>query len=169
MTETLDRGETRLDAARLSSAQARLWLEVSLDPADPAYHVPIALSLKGELDRRALQRSLDAIVERHEILRTTFMKQDGEPLQVIHPSMPVVIRGGGRVTAAALSVEIRSEIHQPFDLARGSLVRAILFDLDDREAVLVVTMHHLVTDGWSLGVLVREFSFYYRAFVTGTV
>jgi amino acid adenylation domain-containing protein len=168
MTDTVDRPDTGLDAARLSSAQARLWLQVSLDPADPAYHVPIALSLNGALDRRALQRSLDAIIDRHEILRTTFTRQDGEPLQVIHPQMPVAIREAGRVATDALAAEIRREILRPFDLARGSLVRAAIYDVEAQEAVLVVTMHHLVTDGWSLGILVRELSFYYRAFATGT-
>src|SRR4249919_2733420 len=113
-----------LDAARLSHAQMRLW--VSFDPADPAYHVPAALRLRGDLDRRALQQCLDTIIDRHEILRTTFIVENGEPLQAIHPSMPVPIRAAGHIAAGALTEEIRREIHRPFDLARGSLIRAAI-------------------------------------------
>jgi hypothetical protein len=159
--------EVKLDAAPLSLAQQRLWLEVSLDPADPAYHVPVALSLRGDLDGRALQQSLDFIVDRHEILRTTFTTQNGETLQVISPRMPVVLRIAGRISVSDFDDEVRREIHRPFDLERGSLVRAVVYDLDDRKTVLLLTMHHLVTDGWSMGVLVNEFSTCYRAFATG--
>jgi amino acid adenylation domain-containing protein/non-ribosomal peptide synthase protein (TIGR01720 family) len=164
-----DWSEVKLDAAPLSLAQQRLWLEVSRDPADPAYHVPVALCLRGDLDRRALQQSLEFIVDRHEILRTTFTTRNGETLQVIHPDMPVVIRAAGRIPADDFDAEVRREIHRPFDLERGSLVRVVIYDLDDRKAVLLLVMHHLVTDGWSMGVLVHEFSACYRAFVTGGV
>ncbi|MGJ5178589.1 non-ribosomal peptide synthase/polyketide synthase [Bradyrhizobium oligotrophicum] len=167
MSSVADSFDMTVDVAPLSSAQARLWQQVSLDPANPAYHVPAALRLRGVLDRRALQQSLDALIDRHEMLRTTFDLAQGETVQVIHPHLPVAIRAAGRIAEAELDEAIRSEIHRPFDLARGPLIRAVIFDLDDRSAVLLVTMHHLVTDGWSIGIFISEFSAFYSAFATG--
>ena len=104
---------------------------------------------------------------RHEMLRTTFDVVQGKTLQIIHADLPVAIRAGGSIVESRLDEAIRSEIHRPFDLARGPLIRAVIYDLEDRSAVLIVTMHHLVTDGWSLGVFVNEISACYRAFATG--
>ncbi|MGJ4952834.1 non-ribosomal peptide synthase/polyketide synthase [Bradyrhizobium sp. HKCCYLS20291] len=167
MSSVADNFDMTVEVAPLSSAQARLWQQVSLDPANPAYHVPAALRLRGVLDRRALQLSLDALIGRHEMLRTTFDVAQGETLQIIHPHLPVAIRAGGAIAEGELQEAIRLEIHRPFDLACGPLIRAVIFDLNDRSAVLLVTMHHLVTDGWSMGIFVSEFSTCYRAFATG--
>jgi amino acid adenylation domain-containing protein/non-ribosomal peptide synthase protein (TIGR01720 family) len=158
----------KLDAAPLSYAQQRLWLQVSLNPDDPAYHAYVALRACGDLDRHALQQSLDTIIDRHEVLRTTFRKaQNGETLQIINPQMPVSFRAAGRISADELEGEMRRELCRPFDLARGSLLRAIIYDLDDRNAMVLLTVHHLVMDGWSMGVFLRELIACYRAFVSG--
>ena len=158
----------KLDAAPLSYAQQRLWLQVSLNPDDPAFHAYVALRASGQLDRHALQQSLDEIIDRHEVLRTTFRALNGETLQVINPQMPVSIRAAGRISADQLDEEMRRELRRPFDLARGGLLRAVIYDLDDRQAMLLVTVHHLVMDGWSMGVFLRELFACYRALVSGT-
>jgi amino acid adenylation domain-containing protein/non-ribosomal peptide synthase protein (TIGR01720 family) len=157
----------KLDAAPLSYAQQRLWLQVSLNPDDPAFHAYVALRARGHLDRHALQRSLDAIIDRHEVLRTTFRVLNGETLQVINPQMQVSIRAAGRIAADQLDEEMRRELRRPFDLARGSLLRGVIYDLDDRQAMLLLTVHHLVMDGWSMGVFLRELFTGYGALVSG--
>jgi amino acid adenylation domain-containing protein/non-ribosomal peptide synthase protein (TIGR01720 family) len=158
----------KLDAAPLSYAQQRLWLQVSLNPDDPAFHAYVALRACGHLDRDALQRSLDAVIDRHEVLRTTFRVLNGETLQVINPQMPVGIRAAGRIAADLLDEEMRRELRRPFDLAQGSLLRGVIYDLDDRQAILLLTVHHLVMDGWSMGVFLRELFACYGALVSGT-
>jgi amino acid adenylation domain-containing protein len=157
----------------LSFAQRRLWFLHQLDPAGAAYHVPGALRLSGRLDAAALARSLAALVRRHEALRTTFELAGEEPVQRIAPggglelgevdlrALPAAVRAG---EAARLEVE---EGRRPFDLARGPLLRALLLRLEAAESSLLVTLHHIVADGWSLGVLLRELAVFYRAFAAG--
>ena len=157
----------------LSFAQQRLWLVDRLSPGTAAYSMPAGVRLRGRLDAPALARSLEAIIERHEALRTTFFEEGGEPVQVIHPAMllrlPVVdlesLEPGRRETAAFALC--RAEARRPFSLEQGPLVRARLFRLAHQDHLLLLAMHHIVSDGWSLGVLVDEIARLYPARVAG--
>ncbi|HET7234234.1 MAG TPA: amino acid adenylation domain-containing protein, partial [Longimicrobium sp.] len=155
----------------LSFAQQRLWfLELMGDLGD-TYHIPARLRLGGELDRQALRRALDAIVARHEALRTTFVEVEGQPVQRIAP--PGGFRlvehdlGGHSGAAAELRRLATEEARAPIDLARGPLIRGRLIRLAEDDHVLLVTMHHIVSDGWSMGVFTRELSALYGAFRGG--
>ncbi|MET0399319.1 MAG: non-ribosomal peptide synthase/polyketide synthase [Longimicrobiaceae bacterium] len=157
--------------APLSFAQQRLWLVDRLESGSPAYNMPYALRLRGPLDRAALRAGLDALVARHESLRTTFAEHEDGPVQVVHPPAPVVLaeldlrrlQDAGREAARL----VREESLRPFDLARGPLLRSTLLRLGDIDHVLLFTLHHVVSDGWSRGVLVREVSALYGAFGRG--
>ncbi|GAB3350938.1 amino acid adenylation domain-containing protein [Lysobacter tyrosinilyticus] len=159
----------------LSWAQQRLWFLDQLDhAAGAAYHMPAALRLSGQLDKAALKKTLDRIVARHENLRTTFANQDGAPVQVIAPAhsgfaLDEEDLGALESSAqeAALAERALTEARAPFDLDRGPLIRGRLLRLSEREHVLLMTQHHIISDGWSLGVLVREMTMLYAAFVEG--
>src|SRR5262249_40623714 len=147
--------------AALSFAQQRLWFLNQLATDNAFYNVNTAIRLTTGLDRAALQRSLNEIVRRHAALRTTFPTVDRRPVQAVADSLalalPVVdLRGlpaGAReAEAARLATE---EAQRPFDLAGGPLVRASLLQLDDADYVFLLTMHHIVSDGWSMGVFFR--------------
>ncbi|HEX8697018.1 MAG TPA: amino acid adenylation domain-containing protein, partial [Longimicrobium sp.] len=163
-------GEERL---ALSFAQQRLWFLDRLDGAGAAYHLPFGLRLRGELDRAALERALDRIVDRHEALRTTFPEQGGVPVQRIAPAgeAPLLLAahdlGGHPGAGAELDRLIAEEARAPFDLAGGPVVRGRLVRLAADDHVLLVTMHHIASDGWSLGVFVRELGALYAAFRRG--
>ncbi|HLM54816.1 MAG TPA: amino acid adenylation domain-containing protein [Pyrinomonadaceae bacterium] len=158
----------------LSFAQQRLWFLQQLEPESPAYNLPSVLRLTDALDTDALGRSLGELVRRHETLRTTFDIVGGQPRQLIADARPVRLPivdltrlpPGEREAAAQRLVE--EEIRRPFDLARGPLLRASLLRLGEREHTLLLVMHHIVSDGWSMGVLVRELSTLYAAFKQGT-
>ncbi len=161
--------------APLSSSQRRLWLIDQIEPGSPAYNIPLAVRLSGQLSVRALRASLSAIVERHEVLRTTFAApEEGEPEQRIAPPAPVALplldlSALPEDAARALAEErARKEARQPFDLARGPLMRATLLRQGPEEHVLLLTQHHIVSDGWSMGVFVRELAAFYRAEASGT-
>ncbi|MET0398145.1 MAG: condensation domain-containing protein, partial [Longimicrobiaceae bacterium] len=157
----------------LSFAQQRLWVVDRLEPGSAAYNMPFALRLRGTLDTGALRASLDALVARHETLRTTFAEQGGVPVQVIHPAAPVALVALDlrSLPAGALGREVErlasEEALRPFDLAHGPLLRSTLLRLGDEEHVLLFTLHHVVSDGWSMQVLVREVSALYGAFTRG--
>ncbi len=153
----------------LSFAQQRLWVVDRLDPGGAAYNMAGALRLRGRLDAAALRASLDALVERHEALRTTFPERDGAPVQVVHPPAPVQLPvvdlralppGAGEREAKRLA---GVEALRPFDLARGPLLRSALLRLDGDDHVLLFTLHHVISDGWSMDVLVSEVSAVYAA------
>ncbi|HET7233764.1 MAG TPA: amino acid adenylation domain-containing protein [Longimicrobium sp.] len=157
----------------LSFAQQRLWFIQQLDPASTAYNMLGVTRLDGVLDVDALQRALDAVVERHEALRTVFVQQGGEPVQQVVAGMRVAleledVRG---VDSADLDAEVerraRAARARPFDLAAGPLLRASLLRLAPESHVLVLVMHHVISDGWSRGVLVGELSAAYTAIVRG--
>ncbi|MFS8068849.1 MAG: condensation domain-containing protein, partial [Byssovorax sp.] len=157
----------------LSFAQERLWFLNQFEPEDTSYIVPLALRLEGTLDPAALQRALAALVARHEVLRTTFTTLDGRPAQVIRAALDLplpltVLDEGTRADQeAALASELAQGARRPFDLAVGPLVRARLFRLGEREHVIALTMHHIVSDAWSRGVMNREIGAFYRAFAEG--
>ena len=159
----------------LSFAQQRLWFIDQLDPGNPVYNFPVAVRLKGALDLNALEQSLNEIVRRHEALRTTFSMVDGHPTQVIAPTLAIALP---MVDLSELS-EVRreaevqtltvAEARRPFDLARGPLLRASVLELADDEHIGLLTMHHIVTDGWSTGILIRELATLYQAFCSNTL
>ena len=157
----------------LSYAQQRLWFLDRLEGTSTEYNVPEALRLRGQLDRVALERTVNTIVERHESLRTRFVEVDGEPLQVIEPTLGIEVpledlsgieeqQQRERVLAA-----MRREGEAAFDLARGPVLRIKLLKLGERDHVLLRTMHHIVSDGWSRGVFNREFKTLYEAYREG--
>lgn len=160
-------------APPLSFAQQRLWFLNQLDPHSPFYNIPAAVRLSGALDADALGRTLNEIVRRHEALRTTFRSVGGLPVQVIAPELelplPVVTlretsdEGQEREVFELASAEAR----RPFDLTHAPLLRPTLLRLDADEHVLLLTIHHIVSDGWSLGVLIRELVVLYGAFSAG--
>ena len=146
-----------------SFAQRRLWLVDRLEPGSAAYNVPFALRLRGALDVGALRASLEALVARHETLRTTFAEEGGEPVQVINAAAPVALEVVEVEDEAAAERIAREEALRPFDLEAGPLLRATLLRLGAEEHVLCFTLHHIVSDGWSMQVLVREVSALYGA------
>jgi amino acid adenylation domain-containing protein len=163
----------RTGALPLSFAQERLWFIDRLEPGSAVYNMPRALRLGGALDERALERALGEIVRRHESLRTTFAEVDGSPVQVVAPfvgfAVPVEdLSGLGEADReAAVGRRAGEEALQPFDLAAGPLFRAALLRLGDEDRVLLLTMHHIVSDGWSMGVFFRELSALYTAYREG--
>ena len=157
----------------LSFAQERLWFLAQLVPDDPFYNMPGALRLRGNLDTRALAGSMNAIVARHEALRTAFVSLEGRAVQVIAPSLtldlPVVdlsdmAADGREVRARELAME---EAQRPFDLSQKPLLRMHLVRMADDDHVLIYNMHHIVSDGWSVGIFVEELAALYPAFVAG--
>jgi amino acid adenylation domain-containing protein len=164
----------RTGALQLSFAQERLWFLDQLRPGDISYNLPFALRLRGALDVGALERSLGEIVRRHDALRTVFREQGGTPRQVVAPF------GGFRLTRKDLSplpahareAEVQRELvaeatARPFDLSTGPLFRVSLLRLGAQEHVLILSQHHIVSDGWSMGVLYRELSALYEAYREG--
>ena len=153
----------RLTPAPLSFAQERLWFLDRLEPGSTLYNVPAALELRGALDAEALERSLAEVVRRHEALRTRFPLVRGEAVQAVAPPpahlpLPRVRAAGadrGARRADALR-RVEAEAWRPFDLAEGPLFRTLLVRVDGDEHLLLVAMHHTVSDGWSMGVLFRE-------------
>ena len=154
----------------LSFAQARLWFFAEFEPNSSLYNIPIALRLVGTLDRAALAQSLAAISDRHEVLRTNFISVDGQPTQTIHShtnwTLAIVDR---QQLNASESIEqwIVNQANQPFDLASTPLIRATLVVQSDTEHLLLVSMHHIISDGWSIGILVDELTALYNAAVGG--
>ncbi|MBZ4423328.1 non-ribosomal peptide synthetase, partial [Myxococcus sp. RHSTA-1-4] len=158
----------------LSFAQQRLWFIAQLEPGSASYSMPTFVRLEGALDADALRRALDELASRHEALRTTFTQQEDQPVQRISPTgtlpLETVDLSGLAPQAARAELErrLRDELLRPFNLTTGPLVRAQLLKLGAAEHVLALNMHHIVSDGWSMGVLVREVAALYEAFSQGT-
>lgn len=161
------------DIAPLSYNQQGLWVLSQLMPGTSLYHVPRAVRLTGSLNVEALKQTLDFIVARHESLRTSFATVDGVPMQVIAKTlsvdMPVLdlshLQEIDRVVKAQRVVD--EEARRPFDLFQGPLIRGLLLRLREQEHILLVTTHHIVTDGWSMGIFHRELMELYEAFSAG--
>ena len=160
---------SRLEPMPLSFTQQRLWFLAQMEGVSATYHIPIAHAAAGELDREALKRSLDAIWARHEGLRSVFVVKEGEPrveLLPVERGVPLLehdLRGAvdAEERLQRLMVE---EANAGFDLAQGPLIRARLVRVEEQEHVLLITQHHIVSDGWSIGVLMRELAALYGAF-----
>ncbi|MFP2932958.1 non-ribosomal peptide synthetase, partial [Pyxidicoccus sp. 3LG] len=144
-----------------------------LHPGQSLYNLPLALRLSGALDPSALQRAFDELVRRHESLRTTFQAEGGEPRQVIHPATPrqLPVMDLGALPPEQHQAEVMrlatEDALRPFDMASGPLLRVLLLKLEPTEHVLLLNMHHVISDGWSMGVLVREVSTLYETFRQG--
>ncbi|HKV95700.1 MAG TPA: amino acid adenylation domain-containing protein [Candidatus Angelobacter sp.] len=157
----------------LSFAQQRLWFLAQMKDASQAYHVPMGLYLKGELDVGALRRALDRIVARHEALRTTFVSIDGEPWQHIASAADSRFHlldhdlRQHRTAKAELDCLLAEEAAASFDLQAGPLIRGRLIRQSEQEYTLLITMHHIVSDGWSMGVFLNEVSQLYSSFKSG--
>ena len=161
-----------------SFAQQRLWLLAQIDPGRATYHVGAALLIEGALEVEALRKAFGALVERHEALRTTLRSEDGRAVQVIAPTAPAqcwplpvtdvpispdtIDDGLGHARDLA-----RVELVRPFDLERGPLFRTMLLRLGAAQHILVIVMHHVVADGWSVGILVHELGVFYQAALAG--
>src|SRR5215470_7559537 len=159
------------DIFPLSYAQQRLWFLDQLEPGNPAYNIRTAFKLQGPLNIPALEQSLNELICRHESLRTTFSLVDEEPVQVIAPaaafSLPIIdlSRFSKTQRDAEATYLINSEARQSFDLSQGPLLRSRLVRLNQREHLLLLTMHHSISDGWSMGIIFRELTILYRGFV----
>jgi amino acid adenylation domain-containing protein len=157
----------------LSFAQQRLWIFDQLELDRSVYNIPAAYRLRGHLDVKALEQSLNEITRRHEILRTTFTDVDGEPIQIIMPAMTLSLpvldfrahaMADGERNFQRLATR---EAQQPFDLAAGPLWRTHLVRLGDEEYILLVVMHHIISDGWSMALFIQEIASLYEAFSAG--
>ncbi|HYO14676.1 MAG TPA: amino acid adenylation domain-containing protein [Thermoanaerobaculia bacterium] len=157
----------------LSFAHQRLWFLDQLEPGSPVYNIPAVVELTGRLDAAVLAAALGEVVRRHETLRTTFRSAAGEPVQVVAEDagflLPVVDLQAlpGREREHEAHRLATAEARRPFDLARGPLLRAALLRSGTEQHVVLLTMHHIVSDGWSMGVLVRELGVLYEALVAG--
>ncbi|MDZ8067342.1 MAG: condensation domain-containing protein [Nostoc sp. DedQUE08] len=157
----------------LSFAQQRLWFLNQLEPNSTTYNLPFAVRLTGTLNVPALERSLNEIVQRHEALRTTFAIANGQPIQVITPTLTlklsVVDLQEYSITKQETEV-LRLAVQESqslFNLAQGPLLRTTLLHLSEQQYVLLLTMHHIVSDGWSIGLLIKEVTALYEAFCKG--
>ena len=156
----------------LSFAQQRLWFLEQLEPNGP-YKVPAAFRLRGRLDLEALEQSVNEIIRRHEVLRTTFAEMEGRPVQIVAPrlTLSIPVEDLSHLAEAERAARVRQTAArlsgQPFDLVRGPLVGAALVRLAEEEHRFWLLTHHIVSDGWSIGVLVRELSAAYEAFTVG--
>jgi amino acid adenylation domain-containing protein len=153
----------------LSFAQQRLWFLDQLKPNTSAYNVPAAVRLRGKLDLKAFERALRDICLRHEVLNVTFRNVRGRPVQTIQPQpvrlRVVDLRGMPTVEREiAARLLVNAEARQPFDLKQGPLIRTLLFRLDHSDHIAEFTLHHIITDGWSMALLIREFATLYEAY-----
>jgi amino acid adenylation domain-containing protein len=152
----------------LSHAQSRLWFLDQLQPGEPVYNIPIPIPLNGFIDAEILQRSVNEIIRRHEALRTTIQLVDQKPVQVIAPTLdiniPLVTLDSAEPPEVEANRLVLQEGRRSFDLAKGPLIRATILKLDPNRHILLVVMHHIVSDGWSMGVFFRELSALYSAY-----
>jgi len=155
----------------LSYGQHRLWFIDQLEPGNPAYNIAFGVRLKGELEREGLCWSLNEIVRRHESLRTSFPLRDGNPVQEITAASVLLVEEVNlpgepeEDCQTRVLAEARREAGLPFDLGRGPLLRVKLLRVEEQDHVLLVTMHHIVSDGWSISVMMREFMQLYQAWL----
>jgi len=168
------RAEIRPSAVPLSFAQERLWFLNQLEPGNPFYNMPAALEMRGRYHHDAGRKVIKALVQRHESLRTVFRAPDGYPVQIILPEVDVPMSVEDFSATHATDRESRvqraiaAEARKPFDLTKGPLLRVNLLRLADDHHILLMTMHHIVSDGWSMGVLTREMGEFYAVFTAAT-
>jgi amino acid adenylation domain-containing protein/non-ribosomal peptide synthase protein (TIGR01720 family) len=152
----------------VSFAQQRLWFLDQLEPESTAYNIPVAVRLKGKIDNQSLEKSLNKIIDRHEVLRTTFTTVSGNPMQVVNPSAKIYIKyiDLTKIPDEQYEQKLMNEIYkrsqQPFNLSKGNLLNATMFNLKTEEHVLLIVMHHIISDGWSIGIFINEFTSIYK-------
>ncbi|MBD2467741.1 non-ribosomal peptide synthetase [Nostoc sp. FACHB-145] len=157
----------------VSFAQQRLWVLAQLEPDNPFYNMFKAVRLDGRINIEVLEHSLNEIIRRHEILRTTFSSEEGTPVQIIapHATMKLAVvdlqRFSGQAQLQQLQDVATQDQLQPFDLTKGLLLRVTLVQLESESYALLLTMHHIIGDGWSMGVFIKELSSLYRGFLAG--
>ncbi len=157
----------------LSFAQQRLWFLDQLEPGTFTWNIPLVIRINGELNVKAFRQAILALVERHEVLRTTFATANGEPVQVIGTegkvTLPVIDLSN--LSAAERTPEFKrlalQDAQRPFDLAKGPLMRTTLLRLGEREYIFLLTVHHIGSDAWSMGVFFKELAVFYKVFVSG--
>ena len=163
----------KIAAPPLSFAQLRLWFLQQFESASSVYNVPLVLHLRGDLKPGLLEQSITEIVSRHESLRTTFTGDVGNPSQIVHPATPVCLpivdlRGLDRISRQQTVQSLIEEQSQArFDLTQGPLLRLKLVRSGPEEYLLLLTMHHIVSDGWSLAIFTRELAAIYQALLAG--
>ncbi|HEX5603948.1 MAG TPA: amino acid adenylation domain-containing protein, partial [Pyrinomonadaceae bacterium] len=171
--ETLEGGAEDVFLFPLSFAQQRLWFLQQMNPESAAYNMPVASRLLGKVNVKAFEQALNEIVQRHEVLRTTFQMVEAQPMQVISSGARLVLplfdlthlaETARETEAHRLAVE---NLKEPFDLVNGPLMRALLVRLDVEDHLLLLAMHHIISDGWSISVLVNELAQLYNAFSVG--
>lgn len=154
------------EEAQLSFAQQRLWFLDRLDGPSATYNIPGAVKIEGQLDKTALQRAITEIIDRHQILRTNFFDIDGKPYQSVKKAqsfiLPVVVLEAAGY--GLLEKQMADEAVKPFNLTHDSLIRVLLFSINEKLHVLSVTMHHIISDGWSSGIFIKELVALYEAF-----
>ncbi len=166
---------THRGEAPLSYAQQRLWFLDQLQPESSAYNIALTLELSGQLNIATLECCFQELARRHEGLRTAIVMRDGRPMQLIASSgqIPLLLLDISLLNEEAREQELdrlaQQEAQRPFDLTQGSLMRTTLIRLEEERHVLLLTMHHIITDAWSMGVLLRELAALYRARVQGTI
>jgi non-ribosomal peptide synthetase component F len=166
---------SKRDSLPLSFAQRRLWFINQLDPGSPIYNIALPVRLTGKLDVRALEKTLSEVCRRHEVLRTTFVTAGDQPVQHIAPARQLTLEceNLSYLSESEREAEVSRlasvEAHLPFDLAHGPLLRLRLLQLDAENHVLLLTMHHIVGDAWSTGVLIKEVATLYDVYTSGGV
>ncbi|WP_375501013.1 amino acid adenylation domain-containing protein [uncultured Nostoc sp.] len=163
---------SRSENLPLSFAQQRLWFLDQLIPNNPFYNIPVALHLTGLLNKAALEQTFNEIVRRHEALRTNFVIESGQPVQLINPTLTITlpIIDLRQLPQAEREIQARQftnqEAQRPFNLSTDSLLQVKLLWLNETEYILLLNMHHIVSDGWSIGVLIQEIAALYTAFTS---
>ncbi len=151
---------------QLSDAERRLWFVDQIAKDDPFYNMPLAAHLRGPLDRIALQRAVDQLVSRHESLRTTYHLVDGEPQRTVHTAMPVRCTWVDLSAGLDIEIELKRRMRvagrSPFDLEHGPLLRVHVYRINEDEHVVLLVMHHIISDGWSMIVMLRELTLVYE-------
>ncbi len=161
------------DTFPLSYAQQRLWFLQQLEPTSAFYNVPAAVRLCGSLNVAALTQALNEITRRHEALRTTFISLEGEPRQQVSPALTIELPVVDLSATSAAEKDAQAqriaqqEAARAFDLSVGPLLRVSLLRVDEEEHILLLVMHHIISDGWSMGILVRELGTLYEAYTKG--
>jgi amino acid adenylation domain-containing protein len=164
---------TREKKIPLSFSQTRLWFIDQFEKESAVYNIPYALYLTGNLNRNALEQSLQTIIQRHETLRSRFQLVNEAPVQIIEPHIPftlsIIDLDNQQIYPQSAQVQqrIQQEAQTPFDLTQAPLFRVKLLRLNSQSHILLLTLHHIISDGWSMGILIRELSSLYQAFCTG--
>ena len=172
LADLLQRQKLEQERVPLSFAQERLWFLTQLEPDNPSYNVPVALRLAGDLNVVAVEKSINTIVARHETLRTKFAAVDGEPFQFVSRDKTANVEFVDLTLSPGVDVHVESRrlmtaiAEQPFDLERDLPLRVSLIKLASNDHLMLLTMHHIVSDAWSVNIFIQELSVLYKAFTT---